>query len=305
MKKDSKTQFYKYITVSEQEKKLGLYLTGAGYTLVDKNSEYPLRQHPVHHYFNWKRGRKLTDYQLLYIIEGKGIFESELSGKQKINAGDVFVLFPDVWHRFAPLNSTGWKEYWIEFNGEIAEYFQKQKLLCPNSPILRLGLDENLMAGFINIQDEIRKEELTLQFKVSGIIYQILGRILSIIKFRAYENSDIEKRIRCAKLFIIENLTNPASPESVAVEVGISYSLFRKEFKRLTGFSPIQYQIQLRIQKSKNLLSSSNIPVKEIAYQLGFESNNYFSRLFKQKLGLTPQEFRLKSRRHNSSITRG
>ncbi|HAZ04287.1 MAG: hypothetical protein A2W90_23090 [Bacteroidetes bacterium GWF2_42_66] len=71
----------------------------------------------------------------------------------------------------------------------------------------------------------------------------------------------------------------------------------RKKFKEYTGVSPAQYQIQLRINKAKDLLITTNQSFKELAHELGFESTDYFFRLFRQKTGFTPSEFREKNRR--------
>ena len=64
------------------------------------------------------------------------------------------------------------------------------------------------------------------------------------------------------------------------------------DFKKQTGLSPLQYYLLLKIEKSKELLLSSQKNQKEIAFELGFESDYYFNRLFKQKTGLSPGKFR-------------
>jgi len=289
--------FYKYITVSEEDKKLGIYLLGAGHTEVGKKVEYPLTNHPVHHYFHWSQGRRMSEYQILFITKGKGVFESELTGKQEVKAGDLFFLFPNVWHRFSPDKSTGWNEYWIEFNGELIDYFRKENYLDATRPVVHVGLDGEIMDNFLKLISMLKEEELNLQYSASGILFQILMQIFSYKKFNSIDKTGIERQIKQAKLIILEEIDKLISPETIALNIDMGYSLFRREFKRYTGFSPVQYQIQLRIQKSKNLLSTTNLPVKEIAHQLGFDSNNYFSRIFKQKAGVTPVEFRLRNKR--------
>ncbi|MCT4643670.1 MAG: helix-turn-helix transcriptional regulator, partial [Carboxylicivirga sp.] len=77
-----------------------------------------------------------------------------------------------------------------------------------------------------------------------------------------------------------------------ANKLNISYSLFRTEFKKYTGVSPGQYLLQLKIQMAKNLLSNSQLSVKEVSFKSGFESPYYFSRVFKKHTGHTPTEFK-------------
>ena len=69
---------------------------------------------------------------------------------------------------------------------------------------------------------------------------------------------------------------------------------FRKLFKEFTGISPALYQQELRLQRARELLSSTPISIKEIAYRLNFDSPDYFSSKFKAKVGCKPSEYREK-----------
>ena len=80
--------------------------------------------------------------------------------------------------------------------------------------------------------------------------------------------------------------------EDVARHVGVGYSKFRKDFKQITGLSPNQYFIEMKLERSKNLLLNEEMSCKEVAYSLGFDSQTYFTRVFRSHTGLTPQEFR-------------
>ncbi len=91
-----------------------------------------------------------------------------------------------------------------------------------------------------------------------------------------------------------DNTKNNLSPQQIAQSLNISYSWFRRIFKQYTGFSPAQYQMEIRIQKSKELLTSTTMPVKEISYDLNFESTSYFVTFFKAKTDLSPTEYRNK-----------
>jgi len=98
--------------------------------------------------------------------------------------------------------------------------------------------------------------------------------------------------INKARLLFRSNIINDFSPEKAAEELQVGYSWFRKVFKNYTGLSPGQYYIQLKIERAKELLNNSEIPIKEIAYDLRFDSYFYFSRIFKEKTGLSPTDYR-------------
>jgi AraC-like DNA-binding protein len=83
----------------------------------------------------------------------------------------------------------------------------------------------------------------------------------------------------------------------LARSLGVSYTWFRRMFTEHTGLSPHQYRIQIRLGRARTLLSETTLTVKEVAYRCGFESEHYFSRLFKRKTGLAPGEWRRKESR--------
>ena len=75
-------------------------------------------------------------------------------------------------------------------------------------------------------------------------------------------------------------------------ELKVGYSWFRKHFKSYTGLSPGQYYLQLKIEQAKNQLLTSDCSIKNVAYNLNFESVGYFSKIFNEKTGHKPTEFR-------------
>ena len=74
--------------------------------------------------------------------------------------------------------------------------------------------------------------------------------------------------------------------------MNISYSTFRHIFKQYTGIAPSQYYLNLKIQRAKDMLRSTDVSIKEISYILHFDTPEYFTKLFKLKTGLAPSQFR-------------
>ena len=89
-----------------------------------------------------------------------------------------------------------------------------------------------------------------------------------------------------------ENISGEINLEGLAAENNIGYSYFRKMFKEYTGISPRQYHLELKIMRAKELLLTTDLNIKQICFELGFESSHYFSRFFKQKVGVSPSELR-------------
>jgi hypothetical protein len=110
-KQDNDT--FAYLPVPEVVTRLGLYVTGAGTDVVPPGAGYPQQKHPELYDFNWNSGRILPEYQLVFVSEGRGEFESKETGLLPVEPGTIMMLFPDVWHRYRPHAETGWTEFWI------------------------------------------------------------------------------------------------------------------------------------------------------------------------------------------------
>jgi AraC family transcriptional regulator len=92
--------------------------------------------------------------------------------------------------------------------------------------------------------------------------------------------------------FIESHLDRPFSLTQLADALGMSVYYFCRQFKLSMGVAPHQYVTRRRIEKAKNLLWHSQLPITDIALQVGFETPSAFSRLFRQFTGTTPKDFR-------------
>ena len=95
-----------------------------------------------------------------------------------------------------------------------------------------------------------------------------------------------------AKLFIDENYARDISLDEVSQNVDISPYYFSKLFKEATGDTFIEYLTRLRLDKAKELIQHSELSMKEICQQVGYSDPNYFSRIFKKNVGLSPTDYK-------------
>lgn len=287
--------FIKYLTYNQKNVDIGLYILNAGYNLIRPNEPYPAAEHPITYKFEWNTGRKLQEFQLNYIVEGEGYFESESAKKQLIKPGSLMILFPEEWHRYKPVKSVGWNEYWIGFNGALANTLVQQKILSPQSPVLHIGFNENILRLFREITEVVKSERFNFQITAAGILLQIIGSFTELTSEKYYAKNEKELLIRQARMMLADNLQEPKSPAEIARKLNIGYSSLRKLFKGYVGISPSQYQMQHRIIKAKELLTNQNTEIKQIAYSLGFDSTSHFTKTFKNKTGIAPGKFRKNS----------
>ena len=109
-----------------------------------------------------------------------------------------------------------------------------------------------------------------------------------INKKHEYSNSVIER----AKEYIEKNFKKDISLDEVSQEVDMSSYYFSKLFKEVSGYNFIEYVTNMRIDRAKELLSDGRLSMKEICMEVGYGDPNYFSRIFKKCVGVTPTEFR-------------
>lgn len=108
---------------------------------------------------------------------------------------------------------------------------------------------------------------------------------------KVFNESDIASKINQATISIMENIST-VTPETLAAEICMGYSNFRKIFKKYTGFAPLQYIQEVKINLAKEMLTHTNKTIKEIALELGFENNDYFFTDFRRTAGVTPVNYR-------------
>ncbi len=288
--------FFKYTTVGEEDKDWGLYLNVAGKATIPANINYPLKNHPSGYFFSWKNGRTLHEYQINYITEGSGILENK-KGKFQVKPGTLMIIRKDEWHRYRPTKSDGWVENYIGFNGLFANHFLQQNQVLHGQSVIHCGVREDIIDTYYKIFELIQKEDPGNQHIASGLIIKLLGYIVAFEKQKNFSGKPIEKLIQQARFYMREHIDEEIDLNKLAEQNCIGYSYFRKMFKKYTGISPHQYHIDLKLMRAKELILTTDKSLKEISYELKFQSIHYFSRLFKKKLGIPPSELRITTKR--------
>lgn len=286
-------QISKYLVVNPRDVQWGLTVSTVGYEEIGVADSYPTRGHADGYYFDIEKGRVLNEYQLLYITEGAGIFNSAHAKDIPLKAGDLFLLFPGEWHTYHPTGKNGWKSYWIGFKGKNVDDRVKAGFLSVDKPIYHVGFSADIIRLYEEAYKRAQEETPYSQQILAGIVNHLVGLMYALE--RSMELSKDHTRvdmINLARLRIRESLEADLTIQQIAEDLGVSYSNFRKLFKEFTGISPALYQQDLRLQRAKELLATTSLSIKEIAYRLRFESPDYFSSKFKIKTGKKPSEFR-------------
>jgi len=272
----------------------GAEVTACGMTrIVPGASSYPPnpRQHPGDHLFWLPRGGRILDsYQLLYVSAGEGHFESVATGCVEVKSGMAFLLFPKVWHRYAPLPEVGWTEHFIELRGPLLDRLKGEGILRPKNAVFSPGVSPELIETFDTLHRLFIEGQAGAREQMAMLGMHLLAQVVFSRKTPAL--SAEERAVRQAELRMRENLGECVPMTGLARECGISYDRFRRAFKALTGLAPKHYYRKLQMRRAEELLLHTRRGVSEIADELDFHSAFHLSAAFKDHSGHAPSHWR-------------
>ena len=282
----------KYLLAQKMDFDWGIVTLSVGLQVIPPGAQYPYGEHPNYYLFSTNRGRVLDEIDILYLHQGCGWFTSAHCPKTRVQAGDVIFLLPGEWHNYAPDEDTGWEEVWIGFSGNYARHIINEQFVQISHPIIKIGIRASLYHEFEKAFKIAYDERPGYQQQLAGYTLLILSTIYAYNKQAPYKDNPDVVRIHLAQKYMRDHTSENLSMEDVAKNVGMGYSKFRKMFRNYTGFSPNQYFLKLKLEKSKDLLLNTNLSSKEIAYELGFDSATYFNRIFRLHYHQTPIQYR-------------
>jgi AraC-like DNA-binding protein len=247
--------------------------------------------------------------KICFITEGK--FDWNIDGQQ-------YLLFPNDTSMTCPWQSIGGNKgvfdigslMWItikpqvfEPNGElilgdwsgISETDQRVigKILSLNKkPVLsRL---KSCQAIFQNLETEFFAKELGYRTRINHLIDELLITAVRHLSKQDNLRRDFPQTFLKLEQTLRKNLSDPWTVEEMAGLVGLGTTAFTEKVKAFSGFSPLNYLINIRISEAIKLLNRKDLSLTDIALETGFYSSQHFSSTFKKLTGYTPREFRKK-----------
>lgn len=157
------------------------------------------------------------------------------------------------------------------------------RLGAPLGPSAQLKLSTLLERFRLRFDQQGRKHDSFLVFeKMWGAIFD------AVDEDRGYRVSDEQRVLN----YVDRNIKEGIGLDEAAEYANMSSSYFSKFFKRITGVNFITYMMDGKISAAKTMLTDTDMPVINIAYELSYSETNYFGKAFKKKVGLTPTEYR-------------
>ena len=223
------------------------------------------------------------DYGLMFLHRGRVDFVCN-GATLSANAGDLIFLPKDC----------RYEVFFYTEKEEVADYlvnFSATSVKTVDAPVRLL---QKLSTSFMKTFEKISKLEFENKsiFFRNGNLYFLLDELFTFVKCENRRPTDEILDTAISLLCGDEDL----SIKEIAKACNVSESGFRKMFTDEYGVSPTQYRRLNRIKKAKYLLESTDLSVKEIAYELHYYDESYFCRTFLKLVGKTPKEY-LKDRK--------
>lgn len=242
-------------------------------------------------HLTWRPNGRM-DYQLLYVASGKAYFY--LHGEERIiPAGHMILYRPEEEQKYIYYGVDKTEMFWVHFTGKDVNLLLEQHGLFLTDQIINCGTSIDYQNLF---NDMIR--ELQMCKSVYEDILELYMRHLLLMLQRSMENqyptisSFVQKEIELARAFFIEHYNEEISIEDYSAKRGMSTCWFIRNFKQITGNTPMQYILTIRMNNAQALLEDSEYNVTEISNIVGYDNPLYFSRIFKKQKGISPSEYR-------------
>ncbi len=256
-----------------------LYITDIGY--------YPQARH---HYRERPSGS--MQYILIYCVEGEGEIRTNNTA-QTLGADQFYMIREGVPHAYRSDGQKPWSIYWIHFAGSKADAYARfcgQVHALERSRTSRTNDRIELFSEIFRNLDRGFSLE-TLEY-VNQCLPHLLASFTHLSQFRLIMESGEKDPLARSINYMLENLTKKLKLYEIATETGLSASHLSRLFTSRTGHAPIEYFIQLKMQRACRLLDNSGWTVADVARETGFEDPFYFSRVFRKVMGMSPNAYR-------------
>lgn len=233
-------------------------------------------------YYNFGEGDlKVSSNQYLFVNDQRKITTEAKKGAKGLSFFIERQLIEDVYGytfgvKNTPCNFFEYPQY--QSGNALSSWLSRNTPLFINNSYTSPLLEELL---FIELAELI----ITEHYHTLDIL-----NLAGIVRFNTQQ--EVLKTITRTKEYIHDNLSNQINLENLSKAMGVSKYYLHRLFKELTGTTPVEYITQTRITEAKRLLRDTKKSILDISIQCGFESQSYFSRIFKGVTGLTPSTHR-------------
>ncbi|TLS53802.1 helix-turn-helix transcriptional regulator [Paenibacillus antri] len=238
--------------------------------------------------------RTIEDYELLYFTSGtKGVYVAE-GETVPLDVPCFLVCRPGERHEYVYDRDVASRHLFIHFGFEDAPEAKPALPYLEVGGICRIPSDNELLIGMM-------KQLIYLSYALPERMSERAGSMLLALLLELNgelaqpmppEGEAMPQQIVRAIQVMEDHLHEPLKVEAIARRVGWSHEHFSRSFALHTGRTPREMLLQLRIERACQLLMDEGRSIKQVAFEVGFADENYFSRMFKEVKGTTATAYR-------------
>lgn len=228
-------------------------------------------------------------YIFQYTIKGNGYFQFEHQEYTLKEGEAFFVKVPSQsQYGYRVSGVEPWCFFYIHMDGlgveEFYEHFYKMKQ--PVCNVTRGGLT---VRAFMEFHKQLCSGKTLRNYEGSEFVSRFFHLFFQEMDRKMTQQSNYVER----SIYLMSSYMHRSDIMQLIIhEIGISPEHFSRIFKDEMGIAPIQYVSKLRIEKAMQLLLNTNYKIEKIAVQCGFSCGNYFAKVFKVLVGISPSQYR-------------
>ncbi|RLU01727.1 MAG: AraC family transcriptional regulator [Ketobacter sp.] len=249
---------------------MGLYPNASGHTMSRQEHE---------------------DNLLMYCSEGRGQVNAN-GTVSEVNPGDLILLPKGTSHDYQAAADHPWTLRWVHFAGAKALDYIANLGVADSVSVVSVGQHPKIISDF-DALFSVRETGYNMKALIHAS--QTLKQSLTYLAILISSQSQQARQpinLETIQTLMMANLSGELDLDALANAAHLSKYHFSKRYKALTGYSPIQHFIHLKMERACYLLDIGNQPISHVAAELGYEDPQYFSRLFKKVTGLSPRQYR-------------
>lgn len=225
------------------------------------------------------------DYYLMHVTAGS--LRIKMQDRWiPVRAGDTIVFPPSYPYAYTYDGGEPLGYLWVHFTGSAAKFYLDEMGISPLPFVRHSSRECRATLNFRAMFDTFPEEDALRTHDLAACLLQILTEISR--SFGKGEKNPILRSLRYIDASYTEDIRIPV----LAAMENLSNSRYSVIFKRHTGMSPCAYIIDLRMKHACELLRTTDMSVKQIGILVGYDDPLFFSKLFKNKIGISPTEYR-------------
>lgn len=239
--------------------------------------------------------KKREAYVFHVVLSGKG--KLELPGKTyELSAGDAFLIWPGVESTYQADKEDPWYYVWIGVEGYRAEKMFEIAGFSSKEPVRKVDCKEQLR-DYIKAMLESPDIDLKENMRRNGYVKLFFSALME--SYQRMNPAALQEHaypgvvyVKNAIEYMNYHYQEKIKINELAEYIGVNRSYLTNMFKKEVGYSPQEYLVNLRIEKAKQLIRNTRMTISAIAEQIGYSDQLAFSKIFKQKLGMSPKHYR-------------